>query len=58
MQIRKYCPLITCYVDENDGALFWAELALRAKVVGRNPGKLYTVLPLEDDNHHRDSSDT
>ncbi|KAI8817476.1 uncharacterized protein EV422DRAFT_604716 [Fimicolochytrium jonesii] len=47
--IRQYCALITTYVDENDGALFWAEVVCRTKVLGRNPGAVYTVVPMREE---------
>ncbi|KAI8918971.1 hypothetical protein DFJ77DRAFT_258394 [Powellomyces hirtus] len=50
-KIRHYCDLITCYVDEHDGALFWLEGLFRKKVLGRNPALIYTVVPKEDDVH-------
>ncbi|KAJ3029862.1 hypothetical protein HDV00_009364 [Rhizophlyctis rosea] len=52
MTLRRYCSLITCYVDENDGALFWAEKGIMNKVLGRNPGNIYTVVPVDDDDQH------
>ncbi|KAG5461892.1 MAG: hypothetical protein BJ554DRAFT_5849, partial [Olpidium bornovanus] len=42
--IRRHCDLITSYVDQHDGALFWAELFSREKSLGLHPNLIYTVL--------------
>ncbi|KAI9100371.1 hypothetical protein DFS34DRAFT_614384 [Phlyctochytrium arcticum] len=49
MRIRRYCDIITSYVDENDGALFWGERFGGKKVLGRNPAFIYTVVPKKEE---------
>lgn len=54
MKIRQYCDLITSYVDENDGALFWSETITRKKALGKRPTLIYTVVPKADDPNTED----